>query len=147
MTLDACHARALRSRANSARTFARMTPNPAVVRIDANAAAEEALELDPARLAPDSPMPEQFVRNAYADPTSQFFGGLWRSGVGAWRVHYTEHELCVLRSGRVRLRDDDGREWTFGPGECFVIPAGFRGLWEVLEPAEKFYAIYEPRTG
>ena len=99
------------------------------------------------RLAPDSPMPEQFVRNAYADPTSQFFGGLWRSGVGAWRVHYTEHELCVLRSGRVRIRDDDGREWTFGPGECFVIPAGFRGLWEVLEPAEKFYAIYEPRTG
>jgi uncharacterized cupin superfamily protein len=25
-----------------------------------------------------------------------------------------------------------------------VMPAGFVGLWEVLEPAEKFYATYEP---
>ena len=52
----------------------------------------------------------------------------------------------MLRSGRVRISDDAGGSWTFGPGECFVVPAGFTGLWEVLEPAEKFYAIYEPRT-
>ena len=35
----------------------------------------------------------------------------------------------------------------FGPGDCFVVPAGFRGVWEVLEPARKFYAIYEPPGG
>jgi uncharacterized cupin superfamily protein len=44
----------------------------------------------------------------------------------------------------VRLTTDDGRSWTFGPGECFVVPAGFNGLWETLEPARKFYAIHEP---
>jgi uncharacterized cupin superfamily protein len=26
------------------------------------------------------------------------------------------------------------------------MPAGFRGLWEVLEPARKFYAIFEPEA-
>ena len=37
--------------------------------------------------------------------------------------------------------------WTYGPGDSFVMPAGFPGLWEVLEPAQKFYAIYEPAAG
>jgi uncharacterized cupin superfamily protein len=27
------------------------------------------------------------------------------------------------------------------------MPAGFQGLWEVLEPAQKFYAIFEPPAG
>lgn len=117
---------------------------PEVVRIDENCAAEEPLTLDVARLASGSPMPAQFVRNGYTDATGRFFGGLWSSGVGAWRVVYTENELCVLTEGRVRISDDAGRSWTFGPGDCFVMPTGFEGLWEVLEPARKFYAIYEP---
>ena len=121
-----------------------VTLGPEVVKIDGNAAAEESLELDPIRLAPGSPVPEQFVRNAFTDATGCFFGGIWRSSEGAWRVSYTENELCVLTGGRVRISDDAGRSWTFRPGDCFVMPAGFVGLWEVLEPAEKFYAIYEP---
>ena len=107
-------------------------------------AARTTLELDPARIAPGSPVPAQFVRNLYTDDTGRFFAGIWRSSPGAWHVSYTENELCVLTEGRVRISDEQGREWIFGPGDCFVMPAGFRGLWEVLEPARKFYAIYEP---
>ena len=120
------------------------TTGPAVVRIDEFTGSEEALPLDPSRLAPGSPMPEQHARNLYSDGTGRFHTGIWRSSVGAWRVSYTENELCVLTQGRVRLTTDDGRSWTFGPGECFVVPAGFNGLWETLEPARKFYAIHEP---
>jgi uncharacterized protein len=120
------------------------TTGPAVVRIDEFSGSEEALPLDPSRLAPGSPMPEQHARNLYSDGTGRFHTGIWRSSVGAWRVSYTENELCVLTQGRVRLTTDDGRSWTFGPGECFVVPAGFNGLWETLEPARKFYAIHEP---
>jgi hypothetical protein len=120
---------------------------PQVIRVDDAAAAPEPVELDPARLAPGSPMPVQVVRNAYADATGRFFGGIWRSSVGAWRVTYTENELCVLTAGRVRISDDAGHSWTFGPGDCFVMPSGFSGLWEVLEAAQKFYAIYEPPPG
>ena len=118
---------------------------PEVIKIDDFSGREDGLELDPARLAPGSPVPAQFVRNLFTDDTGRFFAGIWRSSPGAWHVSYTENELCVLTEGRVRISDDQGREWTFGPGDCFVMPAGFRGQWEVLEPARKFYAIYEPQ--
>lgn len=120
---------------------------PQVLKIDAATGSEEALELDPSRLAAGSPMPQQFVRNAFTDTSGRFFAGIWRSSVGAWRVSYTENEICVLTAGKVRISDDHGRQWTFGPGDCFVMPSGFAGLWEVLEPAQKFYAIFEPPTG
>jgi uncharacterized cupin superfamily protein len=119
----------------------------AIVKLDDACANEERLELDAARLVGDSPMPDQAVRNGFTDATGRFFGGIWRSSVGTWRVRYTENELCVLASGRVRIRDTAGGSWTFGPGDCFVIPSGFEGVWEVLEPARKFYAIYEPGSG
>lgn len=118
-----------------------------VVTIDEAAAEEVPLALDPARLAPGSPMPAQFVRNGFTDGTGRFFGGIWRSSPGAWRVSYSESELCVLTEGRVRITDSVGNTRTYGPGDCFVMPAGFQGLWEVLESARKFYAIFEPPAG
>jgi hypothetical protein len=27
-----------------------------------------------------------------------------------------------------------------------VIPSGFQGVWEVLEPMSKLYVIFEPRS-
>jgi uncharacterized protein len=118
-----------------------------IVRIDGHAGVEEPLPLDPSRLAPGSPPPQQRVRNAYTDASGQFFAGEWRSEVGAWQVRYTENEMCVLTAGRIRLTAVDGQQWEFGPGECFAIPAGFEGRWEVLEPAHKFYAIFEAASG
>lgn len=122
-------------------------PGPAVLKIDDTTGHEEALDLDPARLAPGSAIPQQYVRNLFTDATGKFFAGIWRSSPGAWRVSYTENEICVLTAGRVRISDDSGRVWEFGPGDCFVMPAGFHGRWEVLESARKFYAIYEPAAG
>ena len=117
---------------------------PGVIPIDDARGSEEAIGLDPARLVPGSPLPTQSVRNLYTDDTGRFFAGTWRSGPGAWHVSYAENELCALTEGRVRISDECGRTWTFGPGDCFVMPAGFRGVWEVLEPVRKVYAIYEP---
>jgi uncharacterized protein len=120
---------------------------PQIIRIDELSGQQESLSLDASRLAPGSPMPAQAVRNLYADATGRFFSGIWSSSRGAWRVAYTENELCVLTHGRLRITDDHGHSWTFEPGDCFVVPAGFKGLWEVLEDARKFYAIYEPPSG
>jgi Predicted enzyme of the cupin superfamily len=120
---------------------------PGIVKLDEASVPEEMLEIDPSRLVHGAPAPVQAVRNGFTDATGRFFGGIWRSSIGAWRVAYTENELCVLTEGRIRVSDDHGRSWTFGAGDCFVIPAGFRGLWEVLEPARKFYAIFEPPSG
>ena len=89
--------------------------------------------------------PLQSVANAYSDEGNAFHCGVWEGGVGAWRVAYTEHEFCHLLAGRVSVRGDDGSETTLAAGDSFVIPAGFKGVWEVLEPARKLYAVYEPQ--
>ncbi len=94
-----------------------------------------------ARLVSGTPL--QRIANAYSDPSLQFHCGIWEGDVGAWRVQYTEHELCHLLKGKVRLTSTDGHVQLFAAGESFVIPSGFEGLWEVLEPAQKLYAIYE----
>jgi len=73
---------------------------------------------------------EQSVELHYSDPTGQFHAGLW-SGV------------CTLLEGHVRLLGDDGSVADIRAGQHFVIPAGFEGVWEVLEPAKKTFAVFE----
>lgn len=88
--------------------------------------------------------PRQRVWNVYSDAGAQFHAGLWASTPGAWRVRYSEHEFCHLLRGALRIVGADGETWNFRPGDSFVVPAGFEGTWEVLEEAEKLYAIFEP---
>ena len=58
-------------------------------------------------------------------------------------MSYTEHEVCVLLAGRVRLIHEAGSSVEFAVGDAFVIPAGFVGEWETLEAARKLYVIYQ----
>lgn len=88
--------------------------------------------------------PSQAIDNVYASADQAFQCGVWEGEVGAWQVRYTEHELCHMLAGRVRLTSEDGTAAEFAAGDSFVIPAGFRGIWEVIEPARKLYAVYEP---
>ena len=88
--------------------------------------------------------PEQVARNYFSDSGGRFFAGVWESTPGRWRVRYTENEFCHLTRGRIRIEDSAGRQWTFKAGDSFVIPAGFAGTWEVIEPTAKLYVIYEP---
>jgi uncharacterized cupin superfamily protein len=90
--------------------------------------------------------PEHRLWNVFADTTQQFFVGRWASTRGKWRVRYTENELCVMTAGRVVIESDSGERATFGPGDAFVVPAGFAGTWEVLEDCSKIYAIFESRA-
>jgi hypothetical protein len=87
--------------------------------------------------------PKTSVRNYFGDPSGQFFAGTWASTVGKWKIEYTEHEFCHLLEGRVVITSADGRRWQFGAGDAWVIPAGFSGTWETVEPARKRYAVFE----
>ena len=88
--------------------------------------------------------PTQSVWNHYSDPSQQFHVGFWRCEPGRWAVHYTEHEYCQLLEGEVCIHDDAGNQLHLGPGDRFVIPAGFNGQWETLTPCHKLYVIFEP---
>ncbi|MBL8263677.1 MAG: cupin domain-containing protein [Xanthomonadaceae bacterium] len=115
---------------------------PPILRLPDSISASPRQPVDRDRLVAGSPC--QAVDNAYSSPDQAFHCGIWEGDVGAWRVRYTEHELCHMLAGRVRMTGDDGSDAVFSAGDSFVIPAGFEGLWEVLEPARKLYAVYEP---
>ena len=85
----------------------------------------------------------QQLANHYSDPSGQFHAGIWSGEVGSWRVKYSEHEFCTLLEGRVRVSDAGGAEVVLEAGDHFVIPAGFEGVWQVLVPARKTYAVFE----
>src|SRR5215813_762983 len=101
----------------------------------------QAVELDADRLIYGKPVTR--VDNYFTDRTQQFFAGRWSATRGKWRVRYTENELCVMTAGRVVIESADGERSSFGPGDAFVIPAGFTGIWEVVEDCAKIYAIFE----
>ncbi len=118
---------------------------PSIVAIPHSTAGASRTPVAADRLISGQPM--QAVANAYSDPGDAFHCGVWEGDVGAWRVHYTEHEFCHMLAGRVRIVDDEGGERIVAAGDSFVIPAGFSGIWEILEPARKLYAVYEPVSG
>ncbi len=42
-----------------------------------------------------------------------------------------------MTAGRVVITSASGESNSFGPGDAFVIPAGFSGTWEVLADCSK----------
>jgi uncharacterized cupin superfamily protein len=121
-----------------------MTEGPKIVVLDRLQSGESANPSPENILAG---IPRARVSNQYGDPTQQFFCGVWSSSAGKWRVRYTEHEFCVLLEGRVRLESAAGERHELRAGDAFVVPAGFVGSWEVIEPCKKWYAVFEPKSG
>ncbi|HEV3182905.1 MAG TPA: cupin domain-containing protein [Steroidobacteraceae bacterium] len=111
-----------------------------IVRLDGTLAAEVS-EPPADRLIAGTPQLQ--LRNYFSDASQQFFAGRWEATRGKWRVRYTENELCVMTAGRVVIESASGERSSFGPGDAFVIPAGFSGTWEVIEDCAKIYAIFE----
>jgi uncharacterized cupin superfamily protein len=120
-----------------------MTEIPAIVSFSGSVEAQRSVP-EAQRVLAGSPA--LTVWNHYADPTEQFFAGVWAATCGRWAVRYTEHEFCHLLCGRVVLTSAAGKRTEFGAGASFVVPAGFVGTWEVVEDCRKVYAIFEPRT-
>lgn len=79
----------------------------------------------------------------FVDPTNQFCVGIWESDIGKWEVDFIEDEFIAIISGRITLTDQDGHAETFGPGETVVVPRGFKGTWETVEPVRKWYVAFE----
>jgi uncharacterized cupin superfamily protein len=87
--------------------------------------------------------PKQVVWNTYSGAGGKFLAGIWQSEVGKWRIRYTEEEYCHLLQGVSVITDAQGRAVTVSAGDRFVIPRGFVGTWEVVEPTRKIYVLYE----
>jgi uncharacterized protein len=88
--------------------------------------------------------PKQTLWMEYTDDSGRFFVGVWESEVGKWSVNYTEEEYFQILEGRSVITADGGRAVEVCGGESMVIPRGFKGTWEVIEPTRKTFVIFEP---
>lgn len=114
---------------------------PSVVSFDAPEGDAPPYRPPPERVLGGDPV--QRVWNLFSSVDGRFHSGIWECAVGRWRVVFTENEFCHLLAGVIVVTGDDGSERTFRAGDAFVSPAGFTGIWDVREPARKYYAIYE----
>lgn len=119
-----------------------MLDRPAYVHPLSRTRASEPADTPPERVVAGSGHAR--VWNAFSDADGRFHAGHWQAEPGRIAVDYTETELCVILDGRVRLTAVDGASIDFGPGDAFVIEAGFRGTWESIGPVTKIYALLEP---
>ena len=71
--------------------------------------------------------------------------GIWECTEGKWNADYSsKSEFCHILAGKVILADEEGQASSFVAGDSFVIPTGFIGTWEVIEPVRKLYVIVTP---
>jgi uncharacterized cupin superfamily protein len=108
----------------------------------AAAGAGEEYFLPPEKLLAGNP--RQTVWMDYTDPSGRFMTGTWHSEPGRWKILYTEEEYFRVLEGRSVITDQAGTERIVSAGEECVIPAGFAGIWEVVESTRKRFVIYEP---
>lgn len=99
----------------------------------------------PERLKRGNPRCETWNVLDAALPPGRMVAGVWRCEPGRWRIAMGphEHELFTVLVGRCRIHGDHGQVVEAGPGEAIVLPAGFEGSFEALEPLTKTYAIVD----
>ncbi|WP_087691673.1 cupin domain-containing protein, partial [Pandoraea sp. PE-S2R-1] len=87
-------------------------------------------------------------RPFYTDALGEFDCGEWTCEPGAWRIAFGAHrqEYFSVIEGRIRISDLDGNASEFGPGDACVIPAGFEGVFEVVEPVRKHFVMFERKA-
>jgi uncharacterized cupin superfamily protein len=114
-----------------------------IVRLQPDAAVSggEHYYVAPEKLLAGNPRQTAWVH--YSDPGGRFSAGYWRSEPGKWRIAYTEEEYCQILEGVSIITDDAGETVRLGPGDCFVVPRGFSGSWEVVTTTRKIFVIYE----
>ena len=93
---------------------------------------------DPALV--DQPYQSRSYRH-FVQPAKRATAGIWEAPEHLERCECDYDELCHLLEGRVRLTDGQGQSREFGPGDTFVVAAGFKGTWENLTPVRKVFMI------
>jgi uncharacterized cupin superfamily protein len=111
--------------------------------VDYSQPAKETLEWEPKPEAVISGVPRQAAHMHFTSACGQLSTGIWESECGQWTVNFTENEYCEILQGVSILRDESGEERTVRAGDRFLIPAGFKGTWEVVERCRKVFVSVE----
>ena len=101
----------------------------------------------------DYPRPERLVNgnpkrttwNHFTNHSGEVFMGVWACEVGSWQIEMGlgEDEYFYVTEGAGALIETDGTRREFRVGDAVIIPAGFKGIFEVTEPMKKHYVIID----
>lgn len=89
--------------------------------------------------------PRRLTWSHFENPTGEVSAGIWSCEQGAWRIAFAadKDEFFAVIEGHVRLHEADGAVVDVRAGEAAVIPAGFHGVFEVIEPVRKYFVVVE----
>lgn len=89
--------------------------------------------------------PQRTTWNHFTSASKEVNAGIWACERGSWRIAFADNkdEYFYVLEGRCRVIDEHGNAAEAGPGDAMVIPAGFKGVFEVVEPVRKHYVIID----
>lgn len=101
----------------------------------------------------DHPRPDRLVNgnpqrttwNHFTNRSAEMFAGVWASEVGSWRIEMgeTEDEYFYVIEGSGAIIEENGERRSFTVGDAVIIPASFKGIFEVSTALKKHYVIVE----
>lgn len=101
----------------------------------------------------DYPRPERLVSgnpkrttwNHFTNHSGEVFMGVWACEVGSWHIEMglDEDEYFYVIEGTGAIIESNGSRREFAVGDAVVIPAGFKGTFEVTSPLKKHYVIID----
>jgi uncharacterized cupin superfamily protein len=86
-----------------------------------------------------NPTMKTWVLNTSND--GSMISGYWEATPGTYYAVYTEYEFVHVIEGKVIITPDDGEPVKIGAGDAFVVEAGFKGTWEIIETVRKHFDI------
>lgn len=120
-----------------------MMPSPSIVKIEPTSDAGVVDHPREDRRERGCPLRETWTLYESAD--GLMTGGIWQCEVGRWRIMFPpgKDEYFFVLQGHVRLHDQLGQWTDVKAGEGAVIPGGFMGSFEVVEPVRKHFVVTE----
>jgi uncharacterized protein len=90
----------------------------------------------------DSGDPRMSGRILFSTADDSVEVGIWACTPGGWSItDRPDTETVRILAGRARLTDADGGAVDLGPGDVLVLPKGWSGRWDILEPVRKLYVL------
>lgn len=74
-------------------------------------------------------------------PTEDMGCGIWEATPGKWHFENSHWEYCHILEGVSIITEESGHSHHLKAGDGFVLRAGFKGTWEVIETTKKEYVF------
>jgi len=97
------------------------------------------------RKNPDVGQPHDATRSLAEVDDGLVSTGSWWCAEGGWPspALRSTTEVFFVFAGHGAVTDLDGRRHEFGPGSTVVLPKGWSGRWDIMQPIHKVWTVVE----